>query len=466
MPVRCGAFAVEMGRECDHRRRAANQPALDVVSPRMSVQTPAPDQPPASRRAVAAWCLFDWASNAWPTVVMSFVFSAYITREVAPTPEAGTAWWGTTTAVAGVVIALLSPVLGALADRGGPRKPWVLGFSAVTVIMAAGLFTIRPEPAYLLQAAIIAGIGGAAFEIGQVFYNATLAEVAPPRMIGRVSGWAWATGYAGGLVCLGLCLALFVLPETPILRLDPAAAEPVRATGVVVALWFAVFAVPYAVLVPDRPRARVPIGPLARQAVAQLRASLRELVGRHRPVAWFLLARMLYTDGLNTLFAFGGVYAAGTFDMGFRAILEFGIAMNVAAGIGAFGFAWVDDWVGPKRTVVISLVSLIAFGAAALAVETVTGLYVAGCGLGLFIGPAQAASRSLMTRMAPAELRAEMFGLYQFSGKITAFAGPALVGWVTVAADSQRAGMATIVVFFLAGLAILAPLRPHAARAG
>jgi len=413
-----------------------------------------------NRVAIAAWCLFDWASNAWPTVIMSFVFAAYVTREVAPDAETGTAWWGTGTALAGVVVALVSPVVGAIADRAGPRKPWVVGFSSVTVVMAAALFTIRPEPAYLLQAVILGGIGGAAFEIGQVFYNAMLADVAPPRMIGRVSGWAWATGYAGGLACLGTCLVVFVLPAEPLLPLDPAAAEPVRATGVVVALWFAVFAVPFLVLTPDRPARNQPFARTAREGVAQLRRSLADLRRRYRRVAHFLLARMLYTDGLNTLFAFGGVYAAGTFGMGFRDILVFGIAMNIAAGIGAFGFAWVDDWVGPKRTIVVSLLALMVFGGAALLVQTPTGLYVAASALGLFLGPVQSASRSLMSRITPEAVRAEMFGLYALSGKITAFAGPAVVGWVSVAADSQRVGMATILAFFLAGLALLWPLKP------
>jgi len=412
-----------------------------------------------NRVAIAAWCLFDWASNAWPTVIMSFVFAAYVTREVAPDAESGTAWWGTGTALAGVVVALVSPVVGAIADRAGPRKPWVVGFSSVTVVMAAALFTIRPEPAYLMQAVVLAGIGGAAFEIGQVFYNAMLADVAPRHMIGRVSGWAWATGYAGGLTCLGTCLVVFVLPAEPLLPLDPEAAEPVRATGVVVALWFAVFALPFLLLTPDRPARDQPFAQTAREGVAQLKRSLADLRRRYRRVAHFLIARMIYTDGLNTLFAFGGVYAAGTFGMGFRDILVFGIAMNVAAGIGAFGFAWVDDWLGPKRTIQISLVGLMLFGGAALAVQTPAGLYVAASGLGIFVGPVQSASRSLMSRITPEAVRTEMFGLYALSGKITAFAGPAVVGWVSFAADSQRAGMATILAFFVTGLALLWPLR-------
>ncbi len=411
--------------------------------------------PPADRRAVAAWCLYDWASNAWPTVISSFVFAAYVTREVAPTPEVGTAWWGTSTAIAGIVVALLSPLLGAIADRSGRRKPWVGAFTVLTVAVAGLLWTIAPEADLLLQASVLIALGTAVFELSQVFYNAMLREIAPAGKLGRVSGWAWALGYAGGLTCLSTCLVLLVFPEPPLFGLDAAAAEPVRASALVVAGWFAVFSLPFFLFVPDRPASGLKMGAAARAGLVQLIASLKRIWPDHREIAHYLIARMIYTDGLNTLFTFGGVYAAGTFGMGFREILIFGIVLNVAAGLGALTFAWVDDWLGPKRTIIMSLVGLIGFGVAALAADTVTALYIAGCGLGLFIGPAQAASRSMMARMAPAHLQTEMFGLYALSGKATAWIGPALVGWVTLWADSQRAGMATILLFFVVGLALL-----------
>ncbi len=167
---------------------------------------------------------------------------------------------------------------------------------------------------------------------------------------------------------------------------------------------------------------------------------------------------MLYTDGLNTLFAFGGIYAAGTFGMSFQDILVFGILLNVTAGLGAFGFAWVDDFVGAKFTILFSVAALIGLGAAILLIDSQLWFYILGCGIGAFIGPAQTASRSYYARIVPPQLATEFFGLYALSGKVTAFLGPALVGWVTYQADSQRWGMATILLFFLAGLALLWPL--------
>jgi UMF1 family MFS transporter len=173
---------------------------------------------------------------------------------------------------------------------------------------------------------------------------------------------------------------------------------------------------------------------------------------------------MLYADGLATLFQFGGLYAAGTFGMSFAEIIQFGIALNVTAGIGAFLFAWVDDWIGAKPTIAISLVGLIGFGFAVLVVEDVAWFWIFALALGIFVGPSQAASRTLLTQMAPAAVRAQMFGLYALSGKATSFLGPALLGWATVALGSQRWGMATILLFWIAGLALLAFVRSASPR--
>ena len=179
----------------------------------------------------------------------------------------------------------------------------------------------------------------------------------------------------------------------------------------------------------------------------------------HRTIARFLLARMLYIDGLNTLFAFGGLYAAGTFGMDLAEVLYFAVALNVAAGIGAFGFGWIDDWLGSKRTLIMSLVALIIVGALILIVEDKVWFWILGLGIGIFMGPTQAASRSMMARLAPVERQTEMFGLFALSGKATAFLGPWLVALLTMSSGSQRIGMSVVLVFFAAGLAIIIGVR-------
>ncbi|KZD12866.1 MFS transporter [Oceanibaculum pacificum] len=416
-----------------------------------------------SRRAVFSWCLFDWANNAYPTVITTFIFAAYFTRGVAESPEQGTFLWGQATGLAGLAVALTGPLLGAIADRAGARKPWILWFSLLSIAASMGLWFVHPDPGDVPLALILVALGALGYEYASIFYNAMLPDLTTPGRVGRLSGWGWAAGYGGGLLCLVVALFGLVQADPPPFGLDPDAAEPVRATALLVGLWYLAFMVPMFLWTPDRPKSGLGIGASVRQGVVELRRLLAE-IRQYKPILRFLLARMFYVDGLTTLFAFGGIYAAGTFGMSFAEIIQFGIAMNVTAGLGALIFAWIDDWIGPKRTILITLVCLIGFGIPVLLVEDVSWFWILTLTLGLFVGPAQAAGRSLMTRLSPEGREAEMFGLFALSGKATAWAGPMLLGWVTLLFDSQRAGMATIIIFFLIGLLILLPLREPSAR--
>jgi len=406
------------------------------------------------KKGLAAWCLYDWANSAFPTVITTFVFAAYFAKGVAADEVTGTSQWGYALSLSGLAIALSAPVLGAIADQSGRRKPWIALFTLIAALASAALWQVAPETRSVTLALTLVAVANFAFEMGMVFYNAMLPDLAPKARIGRWSGWAWGLGYAGGLVCLALVLVGFVQAETPWFGLDKEAAEHLRATGPFVGLWMAVFALPLLLFTPDRRAASVSMAAAMRQGLAALVGTLRNL-GHYRDAAWFLVARMIYTDGLNTLFAFGGIYAAGTFGMDFQELILFGIAMNVTAGLGAVAFSWADDKLGAKWTITVAVAALIGLGSAVLVVEGKTLFWVFGVPLGLFVGPAQAASRSMMARLAPAELRTEFFGLYALSGKATAFLGPALVALVTDMFQSQRAGMATIVVFFLIGVLLL-----------
>ena len=415
-----------------------------------------PGQAPFDRRAVAAWCLFDWANSSFPAVITTFVFATYFTQAVAADPVGGTAAWGHALAVAGLVIAVLSPVLGSVADLTGRRKAWLAAFAALNVVSVAALWWVRPSPESVMLALVGIAVATIAFEIASVFYNALLPELAPAAYIGRISGWGWGAGYVGGIVCLALVLVLFVQAETPLFGLDKQSAEHVRAAAPFAALWYALFALPLFGLVGEPPGGKLGVGEALRIGVASLRETLRSLRRpERRPIFWFLVAQMIYADGLTTLFAFGGIYAAGTFGMELPEVIVFGIALNVTAGLGAFAFASLDDRLGGRWTIAVSLAALIAVSTALLLITSKTWFWGLGLLLGLFFGPVQASSRSLMARLAPAEHRSQMFGLLALSGRVTAFAGPALLGWATAAAGSQRAGMATILAFFAAGLAIL-----------
>lgn len=403
-----------------------------------------------NRTTIIAWCLYDWANSAFPTIIVTFVFSAFFTSAVAPDPKLGTALWGQANSLMAIGAAILAPVLGAIADQGGRRKPWLLVLSVICIAATASLWFVRPDPSSMIFALVVFAIAGLGFELGLVFYNAMLPELAPSGSVGRISGWGWGVGYLGGLTCLVLSLVLFVRPDPSPFGLDRESAEHVRITSPFAAAWFALFALPLFLLVPDRTGTGLPLGQAVRSGLHTLIVTFRQLRA-HRNIAVFLLGKMLYTDGLNTLFAFGGIYAAGTFGMSFDEILLFAIALNVSSGLGAIGFAWIDDWVGAKPTILVSLSFMTVLGAGILFVESKVAFVALAAGLGLFFGPAQASSRSLMSRLAPPESRAEFFGLFALAGRITAFLGPMLVGWVTFAAQSQRAGMATILPFFIIG---------------
>ncbi len=414
------------------------------------------------RRAILSWCLYDWANSAYPTVITTFVFGTYFTQAVAETPEVGTAQLGWAVGLSALAVALVSPILGSIADREGARKPWLGVFTVACVLATAMLWYVRPGADHVLWALTFVALAGAAFDFGTVFYNAMLPELVSERMVGRVSGWGWGLGYVGGLLCLVVALFGFVETETPWFGVGTAEAANIRATTLLVAVWFAVFSLPLFLFAPDRPAT----GRRFREAVRDGIATLVDTARRAREfsgILRFLFARMIYNDGLVTLFAFGGIYAAGTFGMGLAEVVRFGIALNVTAGLGAAVFAWVDDRIGARNVIVISLVALTVLGGAMLFIESKTMFWILGLGLGVFVGPVQSASRSMMARLSPEDMHAEMFGLYALSGKATAFLGPLALSAATTAFDSQRAGMATVMAFFVLGLVVLLPVRepPH-----
>ncbi len=413
-----------------------------------------PEKDNTPTRGIVGWCFYDWANSAFPTVITTFVFAAYFTKAIAADEITGTAQWGYAISLSGLAVAVLAPVLGAVADHGGRRKPWIFAFTVLCAVATALLWQAQPHVSFVMVALVLMAVGNFGFEMAMVFYNAMLPDLTPKDRIGRVSGWGWGLGYGGGLACLGLALVALVEAETPVFGLDPDQAEHLRATGPMVALWMMVFAVPLFLWTPDRPQGGLSAADACKKGWASLLDTCKR-IRDYKEIARYLIARMIYTDGLNTLFAFGGIYAAGSFGMDFSELILFGIAINVTAGLGAAGFAWIDDAIGPKRTIQIAVIGLTVLGAALVLVEGKTLFWAFALPLGIFVGPAQAASRSLMAHLAPADIRTEMFGLYALSGKATAFIGPALLAWVTVAFGSQRAGMATILVFFVVGLVLL-----------
>jgi UMF1 family MFS transporter len=403
-------------------------------------------------RAVWSWALFDFANSPFTTIVVTFVYATYFTQVIADDPIRGTALWSRAVTVTALVVALASPVLGALADRGGYRKLFMGLCVFVCASATAALFTVLPGQVLLaLSIFIVANI---AFELAEVFYNAFLPDVAPPERVGSVSGLGWGLGYVGGLLSLAVALVTLVQPEVPWFGFSLEADENVRATNLLVAVWFVVFSLPLFLLVREDKSRVSPADRVIGATFGQLRDTFRQL-RKHRQIVRFLIARLFYNDGLVTVFAFGGIYAAETFGFTLRQVLVFGIVINLAAGLGAVAMGFLDDKIGGKRTIVVSLLGLIGATLLATLATSAAAFWAAGILIGVFAGPNQSASRSLMARFVPHDVENEFFGFFAFSGKLTAFIGPFMLGLLTELSGSQRVGVGFVILLFVLGLVVL-----------
>lgn len=441
---------------------------------------------PVTRLGIWGWVLFDWACQPFFTLVTTFVYAPYFASVVVGDAARGQALWGFAAGSAGVVIALFSPVLGAVADATGRRKPWIAAFGALLIVGSWALWFGRPGDAetiwIVLAAFVIASIG---VEFATVFNNSMMPTLVPPERLGRLSGLGWGMGYVGGLVSLVLTLGFLAAnPDTgrtligfePLFGLDPAQHEGDRASGPLTTLWFIVFVLPLFLFTPDGKKA-MDLGPAVRAGLQTFVETVRGIRG-HANSLIFLLANMIYTNGLGALFAFGGIYAAGMLGWGTIEIGVFGILITIAASIGALAGGAVDDRFGSKTVILGSLALLIAMSVSILSVDRSTvffvvpvepaepgaglfttlpeQLYIAfGAVIGIAAGPLQASSRTLLARLAPRDQLGQFYGLFALSGKLTSFAGPLAVATVTAATMSQRAGISVLVGFFAVGAILL-----------
>lgn len=398
-----------------------------------------------------AWCLFDWAVSPFSVLITTFIFATYFTQKVAPNVISGTQQWADANALAGLIAAILSPILGSIADYEGRRKPWLLVFVVIIFISSTCLWFVQPHASFITTALFWIVIGTISIEVCSVFYNAMLDELAPPQFLGRLSGWGWGCGYLGGLCALIIALGLFVLNDGRWFGLNAAEAEQIRICGPLVAIWLALFSWPIFVWTPDRPSTGLGLLAASQKGWHSLWNILHLLRSKYKNIFIFLIARMIYIDGLITIFAFGGIYAAGVFHMTMTEVIEFGIGMNLMAGIGAAIFGWLDDKRGPKITILITLLLMIACGAGIVLIHSKLWFWILGMGLSLGVGPVQAASRSLLIRISPSGLMTEIFGFYTLSGRATSFMGPWILGLITAYFHSQRIGMSTTFLFMAAG---------------
>ncbi|MBT3448386.1 MAG: MFS transporter [Bacteroidetes Order II. Incertae sedis bacterium] len=402
---------------------------------------------------VWSWALYDFANSAFTTLVVTFVYAAFFAKGIALDENAGTNLWSTGITISALIVAVLSPFVGAMADKGGYRKKYLGIATAVSVVATIVLFFPQKGDVYFALTVFI--IANVAFEMANVFYNAFLPDIAPAHKIGRVSGYGWALGYIGGLLCLVVGLVLFVQPDPPLFGLNADTDAQYRATNLLVAVWFTLFSLPLFLFVKDK---KVDNPPPTRQLIKEAKQDLIRVfadVKQYRQVFRLLVARLVYNDGLVTIFGFGGIYATVVFGFTLDEVIVFGIALNLAAGIGAWAMGHLDDKMGGKITILISLVGLSVATIVAVLAQSVFWFWVSGIGVGLLAGPNQAASRSLLGRFTPKKHENEFFGFFAFSGKFTAFLGPFLLGKLTIMFGNMRAGIAVVLVLFIVGAILL-----------
>lgn len=442
-------------------------------------------EPVRRRGQVFTWGLWNWGADAYNIVVLTFVFSVYMVSSYFVDPAIVAAYAdgkGSSAAIdaynkaidhltsdfslviliSGLVLAIVAPVIGQAADRGGKRKMWLGIYTGLMMLSCAVLFFVQGQPSFFWLGAILIGAGGIFYELAGVNYNAMLVQISTPKNIGRVSGFGWGMGYLGGIVLLLISLAGFILGDPPYwFGVSDANGMNIRVIAILVAVWCLIFTTPVLLRVSRNeaiaPRRRVGIWgsyKLVGQSVAKLYRT-------DRPTFRFMIASMIFRDGLAAVFTFGGILAATVFGFSHTAVILFAVAANVVAGVGVFIGGLLDDRIGPKRVIVVALIVLSIVGIALFALHAAGAwaFWAGGLLLAVCVGPAQSASRSLMARLAPAGNEGEVFGLYALTGKATIFLGSLMFYAFVTLFGATYWGILGIIVVILVGLVLLLPVK-------
>ena len=416
-------------------------------------------------KTIFSWSIYDFANQPFTTITVTFIYSTFFASTIfLGSEEAGVSAWGKAITISSLIIAFLSPIMGAIADRGGHRKLFLIFWTWICIIFS--FFLYFPKQGDVFSALLFFCIANVGFEMGGVFLNAYLPEIAPKNKIGRISGYGWSFGYVGGLIALAACFVLFIVPDNPFNPLtgnvlDKSNYEHIRIINIFIAIWFAIFSIPTFLYVKSSNIISKPSRNLISSSFKSIRNTFYE-IKKYKQIVRFLLARVVYNDAMITVIAFGGPYAYTQFgfDMDTNGkLMVFGIVLNIFAGFGAFIMGFLDDYIGGKKTVQITnLGFIVALIIAFLAPVLENGeiyFWVSGAMIGIFMGPNQAASRSLMGRLIPKSKETEFYGFFAFSGKATAFLGPLLFTLIIDYTNNIRLSLLMLALLFFIGMLIL-----------
>ncbi|WP_226551189.1 MFS transporter [Celeribacter naphthalenivorans] len=452
---------------------------------------------PSHRKRIWGWMMYDWATQPFHTLILTFIFGPYFAEQVIAYLTAGgmdaahakaeaQSIWGYGLTAAGLTIAIFAPILGSIADENKRRMPWIWLFSTLYVIGSAGLWLASPADFPTLLVLIFFGLGLIGVEFTTIFTNALLPALGSREEIGKISGNGWAWGYVGGIIALVIMLLLFaenasgvtLLGAAPLFGLDPETREGTRFVGPFVALWFVISMVPFFLWVREPKAASLPMGRAVRKGMSDLIKTLKTLPKRQSLFA-YLGASMFYRDALNGVFTFGGIYALGALEWSVVQIGVFGILAAFTGAVFTYFGGIADQKFGPKPVIIFCILVLVSV---CLVILTITresvlftpveagsklpdiAFYICGAVLGAVSGVIQSASRTMMVRQADPERMTEAFGLFALSGKATTFLAPALIALVSDLSNSQRLGITPLIALFILGLVLLAWVNPEGTK--
>lgn len=411
---------------------------------------------------VWAWGFWDWASAAFNAIVTTFVFSVYLTNPKL-FGESANAQLGLALGVAGILVAIVAPALGQAVDRSGKSATVLNTTTLLTVFITAALFFVSPNEGRLWLGLFLLAAGNIAFETGSVIYNAMLSDISNSKNVGKISGFGWGLGYVGGIVLLLILFVGFINPEVGWFGVTSENGLNVRVSMLIAALWTLVFSAPIMLIAKDKPRKKGTVSLGIIGAYKQLFRSIKEIWKVDRSVVWFLISSAIYRDGLAGVFTFGAVLAGTAFGFAGGEVIIFGVVANLVAGIATIAFGYLDDILGARKVIIISVTSMVLMGmmvfighAGIMGLSAKQIYWIFGLGLCVFVGPTQSASRTYLARIAPKGTEGEIFGLYATTGRAVSFLSPFMYSTaITIGAAITGNSLADTAYFGILGIALV-----------
>jgi len=407
-------------------------------------------------KKVFNFALYDFANSAFTTIIITFIFATYFAKQIAPNPILGQSYWGWTIGITGLLVALIGPLIGSFADKKNCTEFFIKLFTIICIILTSFLWFAKPSEKYLLYTLLVVASANFFYELSLIFYNSILKRISNSNNLGKSSGFSFALGYIGGILILIICIKVFIDNEVLPFGLSKENSENIRATSIVVALWYLIFSIPFLFSLKKKIKNKIERSSNNIKKIKNLfwDKGLNNL-GK------FLLARMLYADGLNAIIIMGGIFAVGVFNLEIKDLLVLSVLMNITAFIGAIIGGYANDKFSSKSVIIFSLLGLIFSSAIILFIKTKIFFLIFASINGLFIGPIQSASRVFITKSIDRNNQASGFGLFALSGKLTSFIGPLLVSTLTYISNSQRIGFSAAIILLLIGLLVLLKVKKN-----